>query len=44
MVSVKFFASAAAVGLLSTAALAADLPPPRCINRHRKSRINPRRS
>src|SRR6266851_5333065 len=28
MVSVKFFASAAAIGLLSTAALAADLPPP----------------
>ena len=28
MVSVKFFASAAALGLLSTAALAADLPPP----------------
>ena len=28
MVSVKFFASAAAMGLLSTAALAADLPPP----------------
>src|ERR1700730_17641596 len=28
MVSVKFFASAAAIGLLSTAALSADLPPP----------------
>jgi opacity protein-like surface antigen len=28
MVSVKSFASAAAIGLLSTAALAADLPPP----------------
>ena len=28
MVSVKIFASAAAIGLLSTAALAADLPPP----------------
>jgi opacity protein-like surface antigen len=28
MVSVKFFASATALGLLSTAALAADLPPP----------------
>ena len=28
MVSVKIFASAAAIGVLSTAALAADLPPP----------------